>query len=72
MRLRDLVAPDLVIFGERTTLLEAMERMRGFTGGAVPLVADDGRLLGVVPEGAVIGAYLDEIRSLRQEENAGA
>ena len=25
-----------------------------------------------VPEGAVIGAYLDEIRSLRQEENAGA
>ena len=42
------------------------------TGGAVPLVADDGRLLGVVPEGAVIGAYLDEIRSLRQEENAGA
>ena len=47
-------------------------RYVGDISGAVPLVADDGRLLGVVPEGAVIGAYLDEIRSLRQEENAGA
>jgi CIC family chloride channel protein len=71
-RLRDLVTPGVVVFNERTTLLEAMERMRGFLGGSVPLVAEDGRLLGVVPEGAVIGAYLDEIRSLRREENAGA
>ncbi len=72
MRLIELVKPGVLIFTERTTLLEAMEQMRGFQGGAVPLVAGNGRLLGVVPEGAVIGAYLDEIRALRQEENAGA
>ena len=38
-----------------------MERLRGFVGDAVPVVArDDGQLLGVVSEAAVVAAWLDE------------
>jgi CIC family chloride channel protein len=35
-------------------------------------VGSDGRLLGVVPEGAVIGGYMEAVHDLRREENAGA
>lgn len=61
-----------VVFDEETTLWEAMTRMRDFIGEAVPLVGADGRLLGVVPEGAVIGGYMEAVHDLRREENAAA
>jgi CIC family chloride channel protein len=64
--------PGGVVFDEQTTLWEAMTRMRDFIGEAVPLVAADGRLLGVVPEGAVIGGYMEAVHDLRREENAAA
>jgi len=70
--LRELAHDDGVVFDEATTLWQAMERMRGFVGEAVPLVAGDGRVLGVVPEGAVIGGYMEAVHDLRREENAGA
>jgi CIC family chloride channel protein len=60
------------VFDEETTLWEAMTRMRDFIGEAVPLVGADGRLLGVVPEGAVIGGYMEAVHDLRREENAAA
>ena len=61
-----------VVFDERTTLWDAMIAMRDFVGGAVPVVAADGRLLGVVPEAAVITGYLEAVHDLRREENAAA
>ncbi len=70
--LADLARPPGVVFGEDTTLWEAMERMRDFLGEAVPLVGSDGRLLGVVPESAVIAGYMETVHDLRREENAAA
>lgn len=61
---------DGVTFDESTTLWDAMTMMRDFIGEAVPLVAADGRLLGVVPEGAVIAGYMEAVHDLRREENA--
>jgi CIC family chloride channel protein len=71
-RLAELAHADGVTFDERTTLWEAMTRLRDFIGEAAPLVGADGRLLGVVPEGAVIGGYMEAVHDLRREENAGA
>lgn len=66
-----LADTEALCFTEDTTIWEAMERMRGFVGEAVPVVDRDGRFLGVVPEGRVIGAYLQTVHRLRREENAG-
>ncbi len=71
-RLGELARADGVTFDERTTLWEAMTRLRDFIGEAAPLIDSDGRLLGVVPEGAVIGGYMEAVHDLRREENAGA
>lgn len=43
-----------------------------FIGEAAPVVAADGRLLGVVPEGAVVARYMEAAHDLRREENTGA
>jgi CIC family chloride channel protein len=67
-----LARRDGVVFDASTSLWEGMIAMRDFIGEAVPLVADNGRLLGVVPESAVIGAYLEAVHDLRREENAAA
>jgi len=70
--LREIADTTGVTFDETTTIWDAMNRMRGFVGEAVPLVARDGTFRGVVPEGAVIDAYLEAIHDLRREENAAA
>ena len=58
-------------FDETTTVLEAMHRLEGFVGDAVPVVErGTGRLLGVVTEAAIVHAYLDTSERLRSEENA--
>ena len=72
VRLRDIANTDDVKFDETTTIWRAMSLMRDFVGEAVPLVATDGTFRGVVPEGAVIEAYLHAIHDLRREENAAA
>lgn len=59
-------------FDENTTVWQSMEMLRGFLGEAVPLVDGDGRLKGVVPEEAVIRAYLEIVHGLREEENEAA
>lgn len=59
-------------FGDDTTVWQSMEMLRGFLGEAVPLIGDDGRLIGVVPEEAVIRAYLEIVHDLREEENEAA
>ncbi len=84
VRLQDTVeaAPDTpadtlaggggVTFTETTSVWDAMQQVRGFVGEAVPLVAGDGRFLGVVPEEAVIRAYEESVYDLRREENESA
>ena len=70
--LADLADTDTVTFDETTSIWDAMSRMRGFLGEAVPLVTRGGIFRGVVPEGAVIDAYLSAVHDLRREENAAA
>jgi len=59
-------------FEEATSVWQSMELLRGFLGEAVPLVSAEGKLLGVVPEEAVIRAYLEIVHDLREEENEAA
>ena len=61
-----------VIFGPETSVWAAIQALPGFVGEAVPLLDADGRFLGVVPEEAVIRAYLDATNELRTEENEAA
>ena len=58
-------------FHESTTVLDAMQALRGFIGDGIPVVhSQSGVLIGVVSEASVIEAYLDISQSLRREENA--
>lgn len=59
-------------FDEDTSVWQSMDLLRGFLGEAVPLVSKYGRLMGVVPEEAVIRAYLEIVHDLREEENEAA
>lgn len=62
-----------VLFDETTTIRSAMDSLKDFVGEAAPVVSSgDGRLIGVVPESVVIGAYLDISNELRREENESA
>lgn len=60
------------LFDDNTSVWQSMEMLRGFLGEAVPLVSNDGKLRGVVPEEAVIRAYLEIVHELREEENEAA
>jgi CIC family chloride channel protein len=63
--------PAGMVFYDDTDLATAMEMLRDFIGDAVPVVARaDGRFLGAVSESAVVAAWVDQSRSLREEENA--
>ena len=58
-------------FDETTSVLQAMQALRGFVGDAVPVIdSRNGLLIGAVSEAAVIEAYLDVSAALRREENA--
>jgi len=70
-RLEDGMAPARLVFDDGTDLADAMERLRGFVGDAVPVVSrESGRYLGAVPEADLVSAWLDEGARLRKEENA--
>nr|WP_276308226.1 CBS domain-containing protein [Roseovarius nitratireducens] len=63
--------PATLTFEDDTSLADAMERMRGFVGDAVPAVARvDGRYLGAVSEADMVSAWLDHVARIREEENA--
>lgn len=67
----DAARPAALVFDDETDLEQAMERLRGFVGDAVPVVARaDGRFLGAVSEADIVSAWLDESARLREEENA--
>jgi len=63
--------PATLTFEDDTNLADAMERMRGFVGDAVPVVAQaGGRYLGAVSEADIVSAWLDHAARIREEENA--
>lgn len=65
------IAPARLVFDDTTNLVDAMERLRGFVGDAVPVVSrESGRYLGAVSEADLVSAWLDEGARLRKEENA--
>jgi len=65
------VGPARLVFHDTTDLAEAMERLRGFVGDAVPVVSqENGTYLGAVSEADLVSAWLDEGVRLRREENA--
>lgn len=68
----DAAIRSFTTFDEDTSVWHSMEMLRGFLGEAVPLVDRSGRLIGVVPEEAVIRAYLEIVHDLREEENEAA
>jgi len=65
-----LVRRDAMAFEADTTLWDAMVAIRGFLGEAVPVLDRDRRVIGVVPESAVIAGYMEAVDDLRREENA--
>ncbi len=66
----DAADRNALAFDESTTVWQAMEALRHFLGEVTPVVsASDRRLLGVVPESAVLDAYLEAVDRLRREEN---
>src|SRR6056297_1055781 len=70
-RIGPQIVPARLIFHDTTDLAEAMERLRGFVGDAVPVVSgESGKYLGAVAEADLISAWLDESARLRKEENA--
>ncbi|WP_246389928.1 chloride channel protein [Halomonas cerina] len=52
-----------------TSILEAMDLLRDFTGEAIPAVDANGHLVGVVYEASIARAYLQQSDELRQEEH---
>jgi len=61
--------PDIVIESE-TNLHEAMEVLSGFVGIAVPVVDNRHhmKLLGIIFENSVIGAYNEAVEQARNED----
>jgi len=70
--LHRLAGKSALLFDRTTSIWAAMQALPGYVGEAVPLLDGDGRFLGVVPEEAVIRAYLDATNDLRLEENEAA
>jgi CIC family chloride channel protein len=70
--LTEIAERSRLLFTPATSIWAAMQALPGWVGEAVPLVDESDRLLGVVPEEAVIRAFLDATNDLRREENEAA
>ncbi|MDT8448529.1 MAG: chloride channel protein, partial [Wenzhouxiangellaceae bacterium] len=67
----DAMREDWPVLNAETTVWQAMDYLRTFTGQVVPVVesADHPRLLGVVTEQALVSAYLETMERVRREEH---
>lgn len=52
-----------------TSVWDAMTQLQGFVGESIP-VLDNGKLVGALSEGEIVGAYLEIVERTREEENA--
>ncbi len=68
-----LTSKEDLTFTEKTTLWDAMLSLDKFVGEIVPIVSStDQRLLGVITESGIIGAYLAKVHALRKEEHGSS
>ena len=69
-----LAKREALVLTAKTTVWTAMEQLGDFVGESIPVVEadDDGRMLGVVFEASIVKAYMDTVKDIRREENAGA
>lgn len=67
----DAMRQDWPVLNAGTTVWQAMDYLRTFTGQAVPVVEspDKPRLLGIVTEQALISAYLETMERVHREEH---
>ncbi len=61
---------DALRFSGDMSVWDALEAMQEFVGESIPVLDQDGRLLGVVYESTLIKAYLQTAQKLRAEEHA--
>lgn len=66
----DLIRSDMPVLNENTTLWEAMSKLEGFRGEAVPIINPlNNKLIGMIAESALITAYQKIANDIRSEEN---
>jgi CIC family chloride channel protein len=63
--------PEPLTLSPDDSIWDAMSKLEDFVGESVP-VLEDGKLIGVVPEATIVGAYLKTLDEIRREENAAA
>lgn len=63
--------PESLVLTPEDSIWDALSKLEDFVGESVPVV-EDGRLAGVVPEAAIVQAYLQTLDEIRREENAAA
>lgn len=61
--------PESLILSPDSSIWTAMSKMEDFIGESIP-VLEEGRLVGVLFESTIVGAYLKLLEDIRQEENA--
>lgn len=61
-----------IILQPNTSIWSAMEKVQGFVGESIPVIANDnsGVMLGVVYEATIVKAYVDTLHKVRREEHA--
>ena len=65
----EFAEPESVILSPDTSVWSAMSRLKDFVGESIPVV-EDGRLVGVLYESAIVSAYLEIMSDVRQDEHA--
>ncbi|MDZ7840074.1 MAG: chloride channel protein [Gammaproteobacteria bacterium] len=63
--------PEPLVLSPDDSIWDAMSRLESFVGESIPVV-EESRLMGVVPEAAIVQAYLHTLEEIRREENAAA
>lgn len=65
----DHARPETLILGPDESIWAALSEMKDFVGESIPVVEDE-RLVGVLFESTIVGAYVDVLDKIRQEEHA--
>jgi CIC family chloride channel protein len=60
---------ETLFFEHDASVWAAMQLMEGFVGESIPVLGEDGKMLGIIHEATLIRAYIDTIRRLREEEH---
>ncbi len=67
----EFAQPASVTLAPDTSVWDAMTLIEGFVGESIPILDGD-KLVGALPEAAIVGAYLEILDRIRREEHAAA